>query len=345
VIRVGARLALACVLLLGRWGQAQVPTVTIDGPTGNPLSVAAPVFTVRAQNFLAIDLPIRMQIQLATDANFSTGAMLADTIVDGTVATVAIPRLLPVGVPLYWRAVALTARVGVFPSVTVGPRFAGSHLTLVSPNNPVGQSLTTRFPTFTWRASTVPAPLPQWEFELTVEAAPLSAPVVVARTPELSFTAIEPLEANASYRWRLLARFPATGEELVVTSAASFVIRAEDAPLATLLYQNFPNPFPSAIVDRTCLWFDLASAGRVELDILDLRGQPVRRILPSARNPAPLPPGRYGRPASGAPGGCDEDFTWDGRTDDGRTVPPGIYMVRFRADGKQELRRIVFRGR
>ncbi len=344
MIRRAVRGLCAALALSSALG-AQAPTVTIDGPTGNPLSVAAPVFTVRAQNFQAVDLPIRLQIQLATMADFNDGAILADTTVDGTVATVAIPRLLPVGVPLYWRAVALTARVGVFPSQTVGPRFAGPHLTLLAPNNPVGQSLETQFPTFSWRASTIPAPLPGWEFELTVEAAPLSAPVVVARTPEQSFTTVEPLEANASYRWRILARFPATGEELVVSSAASFVIRSEDAPLATLLYQNFPNPFPTAMVDRTCLWFDLARAGRVELDILDLRGQPVRRLLPSARVPSPMPPGRYGRPPSGAAGGCDEDFTWDGRTDDGRTVPPGIYLVRFRADGEQELRRIVFRGR
>src|ERR1700680_3349664 len=43
-------------------------------------------------------------------------------------------------------------------------------------------------------------------------------------------------------------------------------------PPVTLLYQNFPNPFPALGQDATCLSFDLAIAAEVQLDILDLSG-------------------------------------------------------------------------
>src|SRR2546426_1099888 len=51
-------------------------------------------------------------------------------------------------------------------------------------------------------------------------------------------------------------------------------------PPTTLLYQNFPNPFPAGGRDSTCIWFDLAEGGPVTLAILDLRGGPVRRFIP-----------------------------------------------------------------
>ena len=115
------------------------------------------------------------------------------------------------------------------------------------------------------------------------------------------------------------------------------------APPATLLYQNFPNPFPVGAQDRTCISFDLAAPGMVALDVLDLRGNAVRRLVPSAAFAAPLAPGRYGRDPAGGPG-CDPRLTWDGTTAHGTTVPPGVYLIRLQAPGVNAFRRIVFRG-
>jgi hypothetical protein len=343
VIRSAALVAAAAAVLVTS-AAAQTPTVEVSGPIGNPITEAAGRFTVRAINFTAEDLPLQLQLQVSAVADF-TGPLLADTTVDGPEATIVLPRLLPAGILIYWRAVALTSRAGSFPSAITGPRTVSPHLTLLTPNNRAGQSIATRRPTFTWTSSRVPTPLAPWEFELRVEAAPLNQPVIIARTDDTTFTATLDLEANTSYRWRVIARFPASGESVQVASSSSFVIRSDDAPLATLLYQNFPNPFPSATADRTCLWFDLEDAAAVELDILDLRGQPVRRIIPSTVVRGVLPPGRYGRPSTGSVGGCDPNFTWDGTSESGRAVPPGVYLVRMRAGGTQELRRIVFRGR
>jgi hypothetical protein len=79
------------------------------------------------------------------------------------------------------------------------------------------------------------------------------------------------------------------------------------------------------------------------LDILDLRGNAVARLVPSADFPTPLPAGRYGRGPSGGPA-CDPRLTWDGRGMHGTTVPTGVYFIRLRAPGVNAFRRLVFRG-
>jgi hypothetical protein len=42
--------------------------------------------------------------------------------------------------------------------------------------------------------------------------------------------------------------------------------------------------------------------------------------------------------------GCDTRVGWDGRDGRGRVVPAGVYLLRFRADGIDQRRRILFRG-
>jgi len=115
-------------------------------------------------------------------------------------------------------------------------------------------------------------------------------------------------------------------------------------PPVTILYQNFPNPFPTATSPTTCLWFDLASSANVTLAVYDLRGRLVRTIVPSSQIPRTLVAGYYGRGSSGVGGGCDARFAWDGRGSDGRTVPAGVYLARLGVDGSWQMRKIVFRG-
>ena len=126
-------------------------------------------------------------------------------------------------------------------------------------------------------------------------------------------------------------------------SSGVFVVLDPALPRTTLLFQNFPNPFPVAGRDATCFWFDLATTGPVALEILDLRGNLVRRLIPGPDFAASLPAGRYGRGAAGGPV-CDARLTWDGTTADGRIVPPGVYLTKLTAAGAHFFRRIVFRG-
>ena len=125
----------------------------------------------------------------------------------------------------------------------------------------------------------------------------------------------------------------------------SLVQRADTGrPAITLLYQNFPNPFPTAESRTTCIWFDLNKIASVSLTIHDARGHLVRRLLPNASTPQFLQAGRYGRATPTADQGCDPELTWDGRADDGSTVPRGVYLIRLRVGGEQSIKKAVFQG-
>jgi len=131
---------------------------------------------------------------------------------------------------------------------------------------------------------------------------------------------------------------------------------APQTPIATLLYQNFPNPFPgtgtaaataalAAGAPATCIWFDLGRPSPVRLEVYTLRGDRVRVLLPSSALSGVLPADRYGRAPGGANAGCAAALTWDGTADDGRVVPAGVYLLRLQADGASQVRKVVFRGR
>ena len=115
-------------------------------------------------------------------------------------------------------------------------------------------------------------------------------------------------------------------------------------PPATLLYQNFPNPFPTVDSRVTCIWFDLSITTTVSLTIHDLRGNLVRRLLPNATASSFLNPGRYGRAGGTSDTGCDAAFAWDGRAENGTTAPRGVYLIRLRAGGTQSIKKAVFHG-
>jgi len=160
---------------------------------------------------------------------------------------------------------------------------------------------------------------------------------------EKEFRVPSPLPFNVPLRWRVIAQ-SAGGVADTVTSAGPFVVTSGANPPATILYQNFPNPFPNREMgtEETRIWFDLAHASRVELAVFDIRGRLVRQLVPR-RNcpPAELPAGVYGR-EGGPPEGPCETFSWDGRDDRDREVPPGVYLLRLKADGIVDVRRVVF---
>jgi hypothetical protein len=70
--------------------------------------------------------------------------------------------------------------------------------------------------------------------------------------------------------------------------------------------------------------FALAESGPVELRVFDVRGCAVRTIA-------------NGSPMSAGP----QLIAWDGRRDDGRRVPGGLYLVRLRLPGGEAMRRLV----
>ncbi len=78
-------------------------------------------------------------------------------------------------------------------------------------------------------------------------------------------------------------------------------------PESFALMQNFPNPFNPG----TTIKYQLTTAGQVKLNVYNLLGQQVRKLISKQQ-----PPGYY-------------QTSWDGRDDAGRLVTSGLYLYRL----------------
>ncbi|MGH7607679.1 MAG: hypothetical protein ACREME_10080, partial [Gemmatimonadales bacterium] len=288
----------------------------------------------------ALPPPVTYRLRIARDTALS--APLLDTLV-GTAETFDLRRPLKPG-PIFWRVDARSDAGDTASTGRIGPLTVPAWATLTSFDDPAGTVTDSVQPTFTWTSPAVASPPGPFTYDLFVRRVTDSLPEFGASgVVGTSFRLPQPLERHVSYRWFLVAHLdPDTS---LSASRGSFLVLDPGVPAATLLYQNFPNPFPGAGRDATCIWFDLATTGRVELDILDLRGHRVRRFIPGADFPAILPAGRYGRGQPGGSGSCDPRLMWDGRTDDGHPLPAGVYLAKLKAPGLVVFKRIVFRGK
>ena len=327
-------------------------TAVVTGPAGNPIRDGTPAFTVTTSGFLPTELPLRIELQVATSTDFS--ALWADTTVSGASAAIVIPRLLPRKINIWWRAKLRTAQGANVITDAVGPRQTSPWLTLIAPNGLNGTMVDTIFPAFLWTAVATHPPVQPWNYFFVISRKSDGFLVVTGTLPDttgnspglskMSYTPPSPLETNTAYLWSVTASL-STGDSIKLQSFSTFVILSANAPFATVLYQNFPDPFPNARISTTCIWFDLKNQSSVHIDIIDLHGNHVAQITPG-RGLGPIyPPGRYGRAAFGSDSGCDDRLTWDGRDDTGRTVPPGVYLVRFVGDGITSVKKLLFKGR
>ena len=80
-----------------------------------------------------------------------------------------------------------------------------------------------------------------------------------------------------------------------------------------------PHPARAAVT----LAYRLPSAGRVALDVMDVAGRHVRKLV-----------------AADHPAGSDA-VTWDGHDDAGRRVPPGVYFTKLEFGGNRRVVRVV----
>lgn len=320
-----------------------LPRLTVIAPPGDTLRLLLPQFVVRATEVDPADRPLTLTFQLSERADFG-GTLLLERTGTGDSLRVAPERPVPGGVALYWRARARTARGQDAVSDVTGPRIASAWARLIEPNSSRGTTLDSRRPRFIWSPAPIPASLGTWQFVLTVENTATHQRLRLEPQRDTTAVPAVDLESNSSYRWSVTS-YLGNGDSAVVHSGASFVIVEPGAPTATLLYQNFPNPFPSATSATTCVWFDLHRATTAQLTVIDIRGSLVRTIVPSAAVSGAFVPGRYGRGIIGSNTGCDPRFAWDGRTDDGRPAPTGVYLIRLKTDYGMSFKRAVYRGR
>lgn len=316
---------------------AGVATIDLD----RNLTTIAPQFSWSAPLVQPAMRPILYRIEVARDPVFNQ-IIHSDTVREAFSFTVRTPiRPAPA---LWWRVTATTS-LGVRRVTPVaGPVTMPNWVTLIAPNPARVTFVDSVQPTLRWTPLEAPPGVGPFTYDVQVLSAETGQPVQPTMR-DISTSAVrvaQPLSANVAYRWRVIARTPG-GVADTVQSASSFVVTSVTRPPVTLLYQNFPNPFPGPAGGGTRIWFDLASQSDVELAVFDLRARLIRRLVPSspACGVVTLESGQYGRTESADP--CVRT-TWDGDDQEGRRVPRGVYVLRLRAGGREEYRRIVFLG-
>lgn len=316
--------------------------VVVLSPQDTALTSVTPSFTWDTPGVPFAVTPVSYRLEVARDATFAT--TLLDTVLTETSVTLLEPQLPDTR--LVFRITATSADTVSLAHSSSRPSIMPPWTELVTFNAAGGTTIRDARPLFQWRSLDVAAP--PGPFRYDVEIRRTDQGTVDQHVEGLTATEFRPaedLERNTPYRWTVITRL---GEDSVITeSVGTLLIIDDSAPTTTLLFQNFPNPFPDAtsLRNTTCIWFDLAQQGRVRLDVLDIRGHVVRRLFPSGSQPATLPPGRYGRPAVSQPGQCDPQLEWDGTAGDGTVLPRGIYLIKLETSVGVFFKRAVFMGR
>jgi hypothetical protein len=136
------------------------------------------------------------------------------------------------------------------------------------------------------------------------------------------------VERRTDDGWETLASWvdePRCRIEASITRLGTYRLRSTSdpgslTPTVTGLEQNYPNPFNGSTMIR----YSLARTARVELLILNTRGQRVRTLVDGTSGP-------------GA-----HVVTWQGRDDSGREVATGVYLILLHVDGAQFTRKALY---
>jgi hypothetical protein len=309
------------------------------------LATLTPSFQVRATGFGASPT-LRITMLIATTSDFVGGVVVDSSFVTSdTVVTIQVTHPLPSEAQVFWKARVSATGGATVETPAVGPRLVPAWLTLVYPNSPAGDQVDVRRPLFVWKSARVSPVVGPWKYDVQITSLGRPEQGAAALT-DTTWRAIIDLQSNTSYLWSVRAYLPG-GAQTQVFSNASFLVKELTLPARTLIYQNFPNPFPSPTAFATCIWFDVAEPGaRISLDVTDLRGNLVRTLIPGSDGQRDFQAGQYGRGQPGAGSNCDNRFVWDGTGSDGRTVAAGVYLLRFQA-GRQAptFLRVLFSGR
>jgi len=135
----------------------------------------------------------------------------------------------------------------------------------------------------------------------------------------VAFTVVEP-GYHAIVVWKSVsADAPLAGTYTLRIGPSLVDVAGRGIPASTRFGGAWPNPSRAL----TRLGFDLAREAHASLVVYDLRGARVRMLCDDV-----LPAGRHER-------------VWDGADEGGRAVAPGIYLVRFEADGTKGVGRVV----
>jgi hypothetical protein len=321
-------------------GLEALPVTEVDG--SGRVTTLTPLFQWDAPTIFPPALPVSFTVLVAADSLFND-VVLAERVV-GTFAR-RLSRALPPRSRLYWRVDAETSQEIRRRTQTMGPLLVGSWVELTVLDTPGGETIEERRPVLRWEPfEELLPPAGPFSYDVTVFSDRDEEPVAMALDLDsTSYRVEDPLPVNVPLRWSVVAT-DASGQADTATSAGPFVVVSSSNPPATVLFQNFPNPFPpeQGGARETKIWFDLAQAGPVDLAVYDLRGRLVRRLIPDAGcSEVVLEPGMYGREEGASEDPCVR-LVWDARDDGGREVEPGVYLLRLRSGGAEGIRRVVY---
>lgn len=334
--------ALVAAALLPVATIANAQRVVVEGPTESTLPTLTPTFTLKALGVPRDGRQLNYTLFISRSPNADN--QFVETIAFSTfdtITTVRVTRLLPHLTTVYWKARVILGNGVQLESPPSSAHLVPSWLTLVYPP-PSGGTISERKPRFQWGSAPVDPAVGQFVYDLQVSDQFGGNKFAAGSIPQTFFDSPDSLRANTLYNWQVTVRLVPGGDSLVVRAPLRFLVEDPAVPTKTLLYRNFPNPFPAPSSQVTCFWFDIGAGGAmVSLDVVDLRGTLVKRIVTATR----FGPGKYGPGPTGSGNNCDTRFTWNGTSADGRTVSPGVYLLRFNADGKQSFTKMMFRGR
>ncbi|MFH0775873.1 MAG: T9SS type A sorting domain-containing protein [bacterium] len=128
----------------------------------------------------------------------------------------------------------------------------------------------------------------------------------------ITFEAVKPGEAYISFSPSIMAT--EKGQVICSTPEPIKIMVTPQTPLASALFQSFPNP-----TEKGC-WipYQLAEEGDVSLTLYNILGQKVREI-------------GVGHKTAGFYLKAESALFWDGKNDSGQAVASGIYFYKFSA--------------
>lgn len=302
----------------------------------------APTFSWSAALVHPVMRPVVYRVEVATDPVFDN-IVQVDSVQEAF--SLALRAPLRPAQSLWWRVVA-RGPLGITRTSNVGTPFTMPRwVRLISPSPTQVTFVNDPRPELRWSPLQAPAPVGPLTYDLEILSADdgtLAQPAQ-RNLSESQARPVQPLVPNVAYRWRVIARTRTSAVDTAESSAA-FVVTSETRPPATLLYDNFPNPFPRAGGNvETRIWFDIAERTIVELAVFDQRARLIRRLVPATPDCGivTLDPGQYGRALGGQTDPC-VSTTWDGTDEQGRQVAPGLYILRLRTNGRDQFRQMVF---
>ncbi len=197
----------------------------------------------------------------STRASGSSSTTLRST---GWTSTFRTIKLLPENQSIFVEASVIDGSGKVVLTTSRLAGRTGPRLTLLSPDGSTNITVFTRQPRFSWRSAAVTTPPGPWVYELHVVNVATQETFIHSGIIDSSYTLPDSLQAQTSYRWSVVARLPngLAADSGFASSLSSFVVFPTDEAPITLLYQNFPNPFPAPSSATTCIWFDLKTAGQ-----------------------------------------------------------------------------------